>query len=60
MPKYFMGGTRLGGLERMMMDPSRPAPDCVAPQKKKPRKKSSGTRPAEQYPPEHGCMEVKK
>ncbi len=23
MPKYFMGGTRLDGLERLMMDPSR-------------------------------------
>lgn len=31
MAKYFMGGTRLEGLERLMMDPSRsehsPAPD---------------------------------
>lgn len=26
MSKYFMGGTRLSGLERMMMDPSRTPP----------------------------------
>jgi len=27
MPRYFMGNTRLDWLERMMMDPSRTAPD---------------------------------
>ena len=43
MPRYFMSGTRLGGLERMMMDPSRTATICNAnirrqrPQKKQTR-----------------------
>ena len=52
MPKYFMGGTRLGGLERMMMDSSRPAPDCVDPRKKKPQKKPPHDQPAAPHPPE--------
>ena len=51
MPKYFMGGTRLGGLERMMMDPSRSAPDCVDPPKK-PQKKPPRDQPAAPHPPE--------
>ncbi len=53
MPKYFMGGTHLESLERMMMDPSRPDPSRSKLQKKKPRKKPPGSRPAEQHPPEH-------
>ena len=47
-----MSGTRLGGLERMMMDSSRSAPDCVDPPKKKPRKKPPRDQPAAPYPPE--------
>ena len=43
MTRYFMRDTRLAALERMMMDPSRPAPICNAnirrqrPQKKQTR-----------------------
>lgn len=33
MPRYFMGDTRLAGLERMMMDPSRPAPSRIGPRR---------------------------
>ena len=53
MPQYFMGGTRLESLERMMMDPSRPDPSRSNLQKKKPRKKPLGSRLAEQHPPEN-------
>ena len=56
MPKYFMGGTRLGGLERMMMDPSRSAPDCPDPPKK-PQKKPPRDQPAAPYPPEQRSEE---
>ena len=52
MPKYFMGGTRLGGLERMMMDSSRSAPDCLDPREKKPQKKPPHDQPAALHPPE--------
>ena len=58
MPKYFMGGTHLESLERMMMDPSRPDPSRSNLQKKKPRKKQPGSQPAEQHPPEHERGEV--
>ena len=50
MPKYFMGGTRLGGLERMMMDSSRSAPDCLDPREKKPQKKPPNNRSAATHP----------
>ena len=39
MAKYFMGNTRLGNLERMMMDPSRSAPSRTQSQKNRPCKK---------------------
>ena len=45
MGKYFMGGTRLGGLERMMMDPGRTTPVHTAPRRKKPQKKLPCDRP---------------
>ncbi len=57
MPKYFMGGTRLGGLERMMMDPSRSAPDRVDPPKKKPQKKLPRDQPAAPHSPEQRSEE---
>lgn len=52
MPKYFMGGTRLGGLERMMMDTSRSASDCPDPPKKKPQQEPPCDHPAAPHPPE--------
>jgi len=39
MPRYFMGNTRLGWLERLMMDPSRGAPSHTDSQSFQPRKK---------------------
>lgn len=41
MAHYFMGDTRLAGLERMMMDPSRTPPVHTKPRRKKPQKKPS-------------------
>ncbi len=43
MPKYFMGGTRLGGLERLMMDPSRSG--------KEPRRYRPPKKPVRSQPP---------
>lgn len=43
MPRYFMRGTRLDSLERMMMDPSRSDSSPEEPQQCKPRKKPSGS-----------------
>ena len=56
MPKYFMRGTRLGGLERMMMDSSRSAFDRPDPRKRKPQKKLPCDRPAAPHPPEQRRM----
>lgn len=39
MAKYFMGDTRLGWLEKMMMDPSRTSPARTDPRRNKPQKK---------------------
>lgn len=39
MPRYLMGSTRLSSLERMMMDPSRPASSRTESQRSKTRKK---------------------
>ena len=39
MPRYFMGDTRLGWLEKMMMDPSRTSPARTDPRRTKPQKK---------------------
>lgn len=52
MGKYFMGGTRLGRLERMMMDPSRTTPTHTDPRRKKPQKKLPCDRPVRSRPPE--------
>ena len=46
MPQYFMSDTRLGWLEKMMMDPSRRPPARAAPQQKGPRKKPSHSQSA--------------
>jgi len=40
MSRYFMGDTRLSGLERMMMDPSRSAPDHTECQQSQLRKET--------------------
>lgn len=39
MARYFMGDTRLAGLERMMMDPNRTPSSRTSTQKKGPQKK---------------------
>ena len=39
MARYFMGGSRLEGWERMMMDPSRRSPASTDRRKTKPQKK---------------------
>lgn len=39
MTKYFMGDTRLGWLEKMMMDPSRTSPTRIDSRRNKPQKK---------------------
>ena len=52
MARYFMGDTRLRGLERMMMDPSRTASIRTESRRKKPQKKPLGSQPAE--PPVSG------
>ena len=44
MAKYFMGGTRLEGLERLMMDPSR---SVHSPPATSPRKKGRCPKPAQ-------------
>lgn len=46
MARYFMGDTRLAGLERMMMDPSRSASTRIDTRKKRPQKKLPCNRPA--------------
>ncbi len=46
MSRYFMGDTRLAGLERMMMDPSRPVPSRTGSRQKGRRKKMPHSRPA--------------
>ncbi len=46
MSRYFMGDTRLAGLERMMMDPSRPVPSRTGPRQKGRQKKPPCSRPA--------------
>ena len=45
MARYFMGDTRLAGLERMMMDPSRSPSTCIDTRKKRPQKKLPCSRP---------------
>ena len=45
MARYFMGDTRLAGLERMMMDPSRTPSIRNDTRKKRPQKKLPCTQP---------------
>lgn len=45
MSRYFMGGTQLDGLERMMMDPSRSVPSSEKPRRSRPRRKRPSTQP---------------
>ena len=46
MARYFMGDTRLAGLERMMMDPSRTAPTRnTDTRRKRPQNKLPSNRP---------------
>lgn len=52
MPRYFMGDTRLGWLEKMMMDSSRTPPARTAPRQKRPQKKLPCSRPTKPRPRE--------
>lgn len=52
MARYFMGDTRLAGLERMMMDPSRTPSTRIDSRKKRPQKKLPCNRPAKPQPRE--------
>ena len=45
MPRYFMGDTRLAGLERMMMDPARTPSTRTDTRKKSPQKKPFRSQP---------------
>ena len=45
MPRYFMGDTRLAGLERMMMDPARTPSTRTDTRKKRPQKKPPRSQP---------------
>ncbi len=57
MPRYFMGDTRLGWLEKMMMDPSRPTPSRTDCRRKMPQKKMPCNRPVKPQPPERKTKE---
>lgn len=57
MARYFMSDTRLAGLERMMMDSSRPAPPRSIPRQKRPQKKLPCNRPVKQRPPKQEIKE---
>ena len=46
MSKYFMGDTKLSGLERMMMDPSRTPSTRTGTREKRPQKKPLHSQPA--------------
>ncbi len=50
MPRYFLGDTRLAGLERMMMDPTRTMSVCSDHRKKMPQKKMPCNRPGKPHP----------
>ena len=50
MSKYFMGETRLSGLERMMMDPSRTPSIRTNTRKKRPRKTPLRSQSAKRNP----------
>lgn len=52
MARYFMGGSRLEGWERMMMDPSRRSPAGADRRKTKPQKKPPRSQPAKPRPRE--------
>ena len=52
MARYFMGDTRLAGLERMMMDPSRSPPTRTDTRKKRPQKKPPRSQPVKPRPRE--------
>ncbi|MCI8397977.1 MAG: hypothetical protein HFF90_01040 [Oscillibacter sp.] len=53
MARYFMGGTRLSGLERMMMDPTRTVSTRSDIQKKEPQKKLADKRSSKPRRAEH-------
>ena len=52
MARYFMGDTRLAGLERVMMDPSRRPSNRSDTRRKRPQKKLPCDRPAKPRPRE--------
>lgn len=49
MARYFMSDTRLGWLEKMMMDTSRPSPPRSFPQRKGPQKKPPRSQPVKPH-----------
>jgi len=51
MSRYFMGDTRLSGLECMMMDPSRSAPDHTECQQSQLRKETPSSQQAPEVSP---------
>ena len=57
MVHYFMGDTRLAGLERMMMDSSRTPPIRTEPRRKRPQKKLPCDRPIKPRPHEQKIKE---
>ena len=50
MTRYFMGDTRLAGLERMMMDPARTPSTRTDTRKKRPQKKPPQKKPPRSQP----------
>lgn len=52
MARYFMGDTRLGWLERMMIDPSRTPPIRTDTRKQRPQKKPPRNQPVKPHPRE--------
>ncbi len=52
MARYFMGDTRLGWLEKMMMTTPKPTPNRALPRQKRPQKKLPCSRPAKPRPRE--------
>ena len=57
MARYFMSGTRLGWVEKMMMSPARPSTSRVAPRQKGRQKKLPCNRPVKPRPVEQELEE---
>ncbi len=57
MARYFMSGTRLGWVEKMMMEPGRPSPSRAVPKQKRRQKKLPCNRPVKPRPVEQELEE---